>query len=110
MIGDERLVPPIVHQCSFNSSHSAPESCTAKPVYGSASADTSATARPPEQPTAPQLARSSCQAGAANVTLQPPPPAPLPFHTVSPVQTPLLRLKRVPPTATTSGEEAGNSA
>ena len=43
------------------------------------------------------------------IVLQPPPPAPEPFQTVSPCQVPPSPsgARRVPPTATTCGEEAG---
>src|SRR4051794_5478179 len=124
MIGAARLVPPIVHQwlpLSGPCSHSIPVlSCTASPVYGSASAETSATARLVPHPMAGQPEACSCQEGAPNSSLQPPPPAPNPsrlpafsppsFQTVSPKYAPpVSNSSLVPPTATTCGEDAGYS-
>src|SRR4030088_2653287 len=69
------------------------------------------TARLEPHPTPDQPAVFCCQGWAVNSSLQPPPPAPLPFHTDSPVHAPPAPSvpRRVPPTATTWGEEAGNS-
>ena len=64
-----------------------------------------------EQPTEDQSGSDCCQRRAGKIVLQPPPPAPSPFQTVSPSQMlPGPSFSRVPPTATTCGEEAGNSA
>ena len=94
--GDDTLVPP-------NTIH-AVEWCvagpnTATPVFGSATAETSASVRF-AQPV------SVCQLGLANTALQ---PLPAPLHAVSaqPRAVP-ERVRLVPPTAVTCGDDAGN--
>src|ERR671930_2046024 len=90
MIGDEALVPPTVNK--------RPEKKTATPVFGSATAETSATVRR-EQPV------SVCQAGFASNALQ---PLPAPLHALS-VQPRVdeLRVSEVPPTAVRKRDAAG---
>ena len=105
MIGAAALVPPTVPQPLKHLPPSALrleqlESYTDTPVFGSATAETSATVR---------LAHplSVCQGGLASYFEQ---PLPAPFHTVSFHPRGLLsRLSVVPPTAVTYGDAAGYS-
>src|SRR5262245_7636688 len=95
-MGEEALVPPYTVQPL------APKVWnTATPVAGSATADTSASAR------REQLVVTVCQLALASKLEQ---PEPAPFHAVS-VQPRLLLAVRseVPPTAVTNWEVAGNS-
>src|SRR6476469_491073 len=120
MIGAATLVPPIIVQPRLPSY--SVESYTATPVYGSASAETSATARRDPQPTAGHAAKLCCHVSAVKLALQPPPPAPNPsgrpfrqppsFRTLSRSQAldVAFSFRRVPPTAITWGELAGYSA
>ena len=82
MIGDEALVPPTVNHWPANR--------TATPVFGSATAETSATVRL-LQPV------SVCQDGFGSYALQPL-PAPLQALSVQP-RVPPPRVSEVPPTA-----------
>ena len=84
MIGDEALVPPTVNHW--------PAKRTATPVFGSATAETSATVRL-AQP------ESVCQAGFASYALQPL-PAPLHALSVQPRRA-AAAVSDVPPTAVT---------
>src|SRR3954470_1377324 len=98
MTGAATLVPP-------NTSQPPPPcprkvSYTETPVFGSATAETSATVRR-AQPV------SVCQAGLATKALQPL-PAPLQAVSVQP-RALLARTRCVPPTAVTKREAAGNS-
>src|ERR1700694_3962514 len=118
MIGEATLVPPIIAQ-PFSPSGVTVESYTATPLYGSASAAMSATARFPGQPTEDHPGTPSAQFVAAKRALHPPPPAPEPssvtpleppsFQTVSPSHPPVsaFSARRVPPTPITCGELAG---
>src|ERR671936_952584 len=93
MIGDEALVPPTVNH--------RPAKSTATPVFGSATAETSATVRR-EHP------ESVCQEGFVTWELQ---PLPAPLHALSdqPRRVAPSAVRLVPPTATTYREAAGNS-
>src|SRR5690349_19488781 len=98
MSGADTLVPPNLSQPELLRLTGA---YTATPVFGSATAETSATVRWSAQPI------SVCHAGLAYTVLQ---PLPAPLHAVSlqpRALDPFLRL--VPPTAITWGDEAGNS-
>jgi len=90
MIGAEALVPPTVNHMSPNS--------TATPVFGSATAETSATVRR-AQPV------SVCHAGVGSKALQPL-PAPLHADSVRPRAFAAV-VSDVPPTTVTRGEAAG---
>src|SRR5690349_7184816 len=92
MIGADALVPPTVIHWPMN--------ITATPVFGSATAETSATVRR-AQPV------SVCQAGLGSKALQ---PLPAPLHALSrqPRVVVASRVSEVPPTAVTFGEDAGH--
>src|SRR5262245_47202317 len=97
MIGAEALVPPYTAQ-------PVPPKVwyTATPVGGSATADTSASAR------RVQPVVTVCQVGLVSKAEQ---PEPAPFHTVSVQPRALAAVTRwVPPTAVTNREVAGYSA
>src|SRR5215831_8567394 len=98
MIGAATLVPPKTKNVPPVPNVSA----TATPVFGSATAATSATAR-----RAQLVATPFWKAGLASTAEQ---PEPAPLHTVSPQpRALLLRTRWVPPTAVTNGEAAGYS-
>src|SRR3954451_14377942 len=96
MIGADALVPPNVAQPMKPN-----ESYTATPVFGSATADTSATVRR-GQPA------SVCHEGMVTKPEQPE-PAPDQAASLQPRALP-ARVRLVPPTAVTHWEAAGNSA
>src|ERR1035437_5577748 len=94
MIGAETLVPPSTYQL--------PLSATATPVFGSATADTSAWVR--KVPQAPV----GCHDGFVSYAEQPPPVPPRSFPQADSVQpAAMLPARLVPPTAVTSGAAAG---
>src|SRR5215813_8619957 len=104
MIGDATLVPP-------NTSHPLPPwavklSNTETPVLGSATAETSAVARPGQTPAT--LGLLACQVGRGSKALQ---PLPAPLQAVSDhpraLAGSLLGVRLVPPTAVTYWEAAG---
>src|SRR3954462_1560667 len=99
MIGAEALVPPKTSQPTYP--WYDVESYTATPVFGSATADTSAVALRVHPVTA-----LSCQTSAFDVEQ----PLPAPLHALS-AQPRALEARRrcVPPTATTCEKDAGAS-
>src|SRR5215472_8839156 len=102
MTGAPTLVPPTINQplLPWNETLSNTET----PVPGSASAETSATARAPHTLTTFRLA--ACQLGCASKALQPL-PAPLQAVSDQPRATAGSFVRVVPPTAVTNGEAAG---
>src|SRR5438445_8022515 len=104
--GATALVPPITV--------ATPSTSTWYPVAGSASPQTSGTPRPGPPPGLADggSPAPACQPGGANTALMPPPVAPPPgpsFHTVSSGRPAAATDSRVPPQASTWGDEAGKS-
>src|SRR4051795_2336837 len=97
MIGADALVPPKTSQPA--APRYAVESYTATPVFGSATADTSASALPEH------CVALVCQAGFA-LRVEQPLPAPDQADSVKPRAFD-ARCRLVPPTATTESKEAG---
>jgi hypothetical protein len=100
MIGEDALVPPKTSQPE--KPWNAIESNTATPVFGSATADTSATAR------RGQPVSNDAALGIAVLNAEQPLPAPDQADSVQP-RVFAARVSEVPPTATTNDDEAGYS-